>query len=496
MRKILLLVASIVLAPALAWADGYTVPNYSPRDLSMVGSTVAAQEGAGGTYYNPSSLARTEGLNLTLAASLIDIRSTWHDPAGVQQPVEMIAKAVFPPALFASFGMKLDNPFTGKKDMGVAAGVGFNVPYGGNVFWPDTWPGRFDILTVERRIYATYFSVAVQPLPFLRLGSGFIWYRGTEKLSQAATAGALPQYETTAELATAGNAYSFDLSAEVDPLPGLRFGIDYKHQAPMTLTGNAHFVNPAPQLAGQGLVDQAVTHQLTMPNLLMIGAAYQVLPVLLLTAQFSWERYIVYDKDAFIGPLFGIVVPRNYHNSQTYKLGAEYSGVENLRLRAGVAYNVCPTPPEWMSPTIPDGNVWGVGVGASYNISKWVSGMELYAAYYHDFFNDVSTVHNPQNVLAGNYSTFANIASIGLTWNWDPFKAEAPASAPSAKPTSSSAPPPAAAPASAAAAPAAAQPAAAQPAPVSPFPLPPAGEGGTRMPPSVANPEKAPASTK
>ena len=425
MRRYLLIVASLVLVPAAVWADGYSVPNYFPRDLSMAGSAVAAQEGAPGTYQNPSSLSRTEGLNLAFSATLIDIRSTWHDPTGAQAPVSMIAKGAFPPAIFASWGMKLQNPFTDKKDLGVGAGIGFNIPYGGNVFWPDTWPGRFDIITVERRIYGTYFMLAAAPLPWLRVGGGLIWYRGTEKLGQVTTAGSTAggaSYETQAELATAGDAFSFDVSAEFQVLKELRIGIDYKHQAPMTLTGNAHFVNPAPALAGFGLVDQSVTHQLTMPNVLAMGLAYQVLPVLLLTGQFTWERYIVYDKDAFIGPLFGITVARNFHNSQTYKVGAEYSGIENLRLRAGVAYNVCPTPDEWMSPTIPDGNVLALAVGASYNISRWVKGMELYAAYYHDFFKDVSTVHTPQNVFPGNYSTFANIASIGLTWNWDPMK--------------------------------------------------------------------------
>ena len=434
MRKYLLIVASLLLAPAAAWAGGYSVPNYFPRDLSMAGSLTAAQEGASATYGNPSALARTEGFNLALSATLIDIRSTWNDPfvgqgsdpftqdPNYQQSWSMIAKGVFPPAIFASYGLKLKNPFLEGEDLRVAGGIGFNIPFGGNVFWPDKWPGRFDIITVERRIFATYFMLAVEPVKWFRLGGGLIWYRGTEKLGQVATAGALPNFETRAELGTAGDAFSFDVSAEFQPIPPLRIGIDYKHQAPMLLEGQAHFFNPAPQLAGRGLVDQSVQHELTMPNVLHVGAAYQVLPSLLVTAAFSWDRYIVYDKDAFVGPLFNITVARNYHNSHTFRGGAEYSPIENLKVRAGVLRDISPTPKEWMSPTIPDSNVWGVSVGASYNLRQWVENMEIYAAYFHAFFDSTSTVNTPQYVLPGNYDTFANIASIGLTWGWDPMK--------------------------------------------------------------------------
>lgn len=434
MRKYLLIVASLLLAPAAALGGGYSVPNYFPRDLAMAGSLVAAQEGASATYANPSALSRTEGLSLALSGTLIDIRSTWHDPfvgtgaspftadPNYRPSWSMIPKGVFPPALFASYGLKLKNPFLENEDLRVAAGIGFNIPFGGNVFWPDQWPGRFDIITVERRIFGTYFMVAVEPVRWFRIGGGLIWYRGTEKLSQITTAAALPAIETPAELGTAGDAFSFDVSAEFQPIPPLRIGIDYKHQAPMMLEGTAHFGNPAPQLAGRGLVDQSVKHELTMPNVLHVGAAYQVLPSLLVSAAFSWDRYIVYDKDAFVGPLFGITVARNYHNAHTYRLGAEYAPIDELKVRAGVLRDIAPTPKEWMSPTIPDSDVWGVSVGASYNLRKWVDNLEIYAAYFHAFFDDLSTVNTPQYVLPGNYSTFANIASIGVTWNWDPLK--------------------------------------------------------------------------
>src|SRR5205814_1212321 len=53
--------------------------------------------------------------------------------------------------------------------------------------------------------------------------------------------------------------------------------IDYKHQAPLELTGRAHFDNIPGSLTAQ-LHDQNATEHVTAPNILYIGAAYELVP--------------------------------------------------------------------------------------------------------------------------------------------------------------------------------------------------------------------------
>lgn len=412
MRKNLLAVAVLALglSPLAALAAGYTVPNMAPRDLAMSGSLVAAQDDAGAVYQNPAALGKIEGLSLNLGIGLIDIRSHWQNPADATQTSEMDVNLVFPPALHASYGLRLPN------DWGLGFGIAFGVPFGGNVFWPYNWPGRFDIQTVNRRIHGTYLSVGLEPVKWLRLGTGFIWYRGTESLSQAVN---FLGSESTAELGAAGDAYSYDLSAELQPIEALRIAVDYKHQAAMNLTGRAHFSNPPLQLASSTL-DQGVSHELTMPNVLHVGASYRVLPLLLVTGAFTWHRYIVYDKDSFVGSAgTSIVVQRNYKNAQTYRFGVEAGPISGFKVRLGVLRDIAPTPREWMSPTIPDANVWGTSIGVAYAIPS-VPNLEVHAAYFHAFFGQVNTVNTPQNVFPGIYDTWANLASVGVTYRWLP----------------------------------------------------------------------------
>src|SRR5512133_4004046 len=98
MRKNLLTVAVLMVLPALALAGGYSVPNVTPADLAMAGSRMAAQDSAGAVFVNPAALPRLQGLNLSLAGALIDIKSQWSDPLGKQGPVDMETNLVPVPA--------------------------------------------------------------------------------------------------------------------------------------------------------------------------------------------------------------------------------------------------------------------------------------------------------------------------------------------------------------------------------------------------------------
>ena len=247
-----------------------------------------------------------------------------------------------------------------------------------------------------------------------RVGGGLIWYRGTEELSQKVN---FLTTETTARLATSGNKLSFDLSLEVQPVEPLRIGVDYKHKADMSLTGDATFGGAPPQFAAQTL-DQGVRHDLSMPNYFAVGASWQFSPALLVTGAFNWNRFSVYDKDAFIGDKgAAIVVQRNYHNSYTFRLGAEVVAMPRLKVRAGILRNIAPTPLEWLSPTIPDADVWAASVGLGYTV---MTGLDVNVAYYHDFFDKVTTPASgpggTYNVFPGTYETHANIASVGISW--------------------------------------------------------------------------------
>lgn len=400
-----LLAAAAILVPAAAFAGGYIVPNTAPRDLGMADSAVANQTNASAVFKNPAALAGFQGLSIEASGAVIDFRSTWSDPTGAtgSGPVTMIPKAAFPPTIFASYSGRT-------RGIGWGVGGGWSIPGGGEVFWPGNWPGRQAVLLVDRRINGLYLTGGVQPIPQLKVGGGLIYYRGTEHLAQAVN---FISNEGGAELGTSGGGFSYDLSAEVTPIPSipLTIGFDYKHQSLLTLDGHAHF-DGAPPALKPGALDQGVTHKLTFPNQLNAGIAYRPIEPLLVTFGYTWERYVVYRSDVFAGDLgTTVVVPREYHHGSTFRFGAEVSALPILRVRAGLLRDNSPTNTNFLHPSIPDASSTALTFGASVDVAP---GLELSAAYFHDWQD--STTTTSADTFPGTYDTRANIYSIGLVY--------------------------------------------------------------------------------
>lgn len=403
MRKFFVAIAAL-LVPVAASAGGYVVPNINARDLAMAGSAQAAQDDAAATYSLPAALARLNGLSLSADVSLIDFRSTWTDPTSGATST-MIPKAAFPPALYLAYGLPLSN------GMRVGLGAGLTIPGGGFVFWQPNWPGRNEIISVDRKVYGTYLTAGVQLMPQLRLGGGLVYYRTTEHLIQGVNfLGPVPGQ---IELGTVGGALSYDLSVELQPLMSLPFTIafDYKHQGVQTLTGQAHATNvPAGLLPA--LLDQHVSHVLTYPNQINLGAGYRPIAPVLVTFDWTWERFHVYKQDLFVGDRgVTVVVPRDYKNGYTLRVGTEVKVLPLLKLRAGVLRDFSPSRPETLSPTLPDASSTAISFGVGVDPTP---SLEISASYFHDWQDAISTAGT--EVFAGSYDTRANIFALSLTY--------------------------------------------------------------------------------
>jgi len=406
MRTLKLVLA--LLLPSIALANGYDVPNVSPRDLAMSGSAVAAQVDAEAAYANPSALSKVEGLSLQLAGSLLDLSTKWTAPGTgplAGQSAHTKTSLVAPVSLFLSYGFKL-----GGQNAGV--GLGMNIPAGGNVYWPDDWVGRGSIITVDRKIYGFYLTGGFEVVPGLRLGAGPVYYYGTEYLKQ----GIQPFPDAFGELSTKGGAFSFDLSAEytLSVLP-LSFGVDFKYKGTLKMSGNGHYNVPPGTLPGTPPpVDQGVTHDLTYPSVLNVGVAYRVMQPWLLTAAFTWNGYSVYQSDVFVGDKgTTITVPRNYKDGYTFRLGTEFDLNPKLQLRAGFLRDISGLDASVYSPSLPDSNAWSGALGLAWWIEKDFS---IQGAFFYAWLDPVTT-DNPQ--LPGTFKTEVWIASAGITWRTD-----------------------------------------------------------------------------
>lgn len=438
--------ASILLAPSLALASGYSLPNTNPRDLSMCASSVAAQRDSGAAFALPAALARMEGPSAGASFGIVHVFNTWKDPS-TGQKVSM--DTTFSPlgTLNVSYGGKV--PFLGNRGVGV--GVGFQ-PFGGAIVsWPAGWPGRYRILEVDRKVFSGVATVGVELHPQVRVGGGFVYYYTWEKLSQnawmAPFTGAGPGSPGTWNPATpdatgtidlSGGAPSYDLSAEIDPVKGLplTIGVDYKHKATQTLDGDVSWsgLTPIAQTLSTSLApifaNQKAKQRLTIPNVLNVGAAYRVARPLLVTATFTFDRWVVYDEDRFVGANGAyIAVPRHYRNGQTYRAGVEYDLLADFQVRVGIERDVSGLRSQYASPTLPDASSWAGSLGASYRLGR---GFHLDAAVFYAMMDKVTVPSSaagleppqsatvgslvPTGTFRGEYTPSALVYTVGLGW--------------------------------------------------------------------------------
>ncbi|HEX2689537.1 MAG TPA: outer membrane protein transport protein [Kofleriaceae bacterium] len=407
MRTFILAIAATILVPSAALAGGYVIPNESPRALGLSQAAVANETGADAIFLNTAALAGQEGFDASAAGELLVNRTDWSDPS--LGSASLIPQANMPPTAAVSYGQKLDN------GMAWGAGAGVGVPAGGSLKWPNGWAGQEAIQSVSQQVFAIGIGAAFQPLPYLKLGASYLRFQAVEELHQSINY--LDHYGD-ADLAMSGGANGFGVAAEVKvPTIPLTIGVTYSHSADLPLTGDVHFT--AVPAAFQPMIhDQGVTEHLTIPNVLFVGAAYQVMPNLTVMAAYDFERWSVYKSDMFVGDSgFSVTVPRNYNNAYVMRLAGEWQKLPflpQLTARAGILRSISDQPVDTVSPSLTDGNSWAVSVGGGYNVTP---GLRVDLGYQHAFFDDV-TAMGPE-AFPGSYKTQVDLVSLGVNWRSD-----------------------------------------------------------------------------
>ena len=399
-----LIIAITILVPAAASAGGYVIPTENARDLGLSQAAVADETGAEATFLNTAALAGQEGLNISVSGELLVNRTDWSDPA--LGSASLIPQANPPPTAAISYGMHLGN------GMALGAGVGFGVPAGGSLKWPNGWAGQEYIQSVSQQVFAMGVGVGFQPLPYLKLGATYLRFQAVEELHQSINY--LDHYGD-AGIAMSGGGNGFGVAAEVRvPNAPLSFGVTYSHSVDMPLTGDAHFTGVPPTFQPL-LHDQGVSQNLYIPNVLFLGAAYEVMPNLKVMTCFDFEHWSPYKEDKFTGDDgFAVSVPRDYKDAYVFRIAGEWAKLPFLPAltgRAGILRSMSDQPTETLSPSLTDGNSWAFSLGAGYNVTP---SLRVDLGWQHAIFDDVTA--SGMETFPGTYKTMVDLGSLGINW--------------------------------------------------------------------------------
>jgi long-chain fatty acid transport protein len=351
------------------------------------GTGVAAPCGDGSTiFFNPAGLAFSSGQAVSVGATFIAAAGSFtNDITGDKTNLE---KKVIPvPSGY--YQRPLNDRWS--------VGLGVFVPYGLETNWPENFEGRF--LGYRSMIRAVYVqpTAAVKLTDWLAVGGGVdltflhVQLRQHADLSTVAAAPGvtfgnlgIPSGTDFADANLHGNATNMGANLGIQLKVNSRLSLGARYLTRQRVEINKASVdftqintgillpqgNPLGLPAGtpldavlapQFLPDSQLSNQtgntvLTLPEQLVVGAAYDVTPKLKLLFDYQWVNWQVFDALVLNFQHAGQkIIVENYNATSGFRFGGEYAYSPDTHFRLGVLTHEAAAPSQTVTPNLPEG---------------------------------------------------------------------------------------------------------------------------------------------
>jgi len=389
--------------PGAVQAGGFLLTEQSAEGVGTASAVSASTAEPAAVWYNPAALSFMPGIQ----ASLTGVGYLGHSKFETKEGGESIDASPtvqVVPGLFA----------TGRLNDTFAFGFGVFVPFGLGIRWPDDWIGR--VYGIESSITALYINptASIKILPNLSIGIGLDVVKSAVEFING-----LPTSDDDT-VHVGGDAWG--LGGNVGVLycllpEQLHFAATYRSRVKLDFSGSADFQIEEPVFSS-ALFDQAGEAQLTLPDIIVLGAMYRPHPRLRLEPNLYivlWSTYdkIVLDFENPDTPDSGFYP--NYRDMLSLRLGAEWDlPVDGLKVRGAFAYEEDPVPKTGLSPTLPDNANIGLSLGIGYQIGVVTVDLGYLAVFFLPAeARQPSDLSKPPQSPEGTY--YVNVQLVGLT---------------------------------------------------------------------------------
>jgi long-chain fatty acid transport protein len=351
-------------------ASGFAVIERDAAGLGRAYAGQAAMVAAGSMSFNPAALPE----QATVSGSLHGLRNTLApEDAGVD---------ALAPALYGAYR---------------GFGVGLYAPFGLATDYPADWSGRYAALFSQIRSARIQIAGGVQASETLRLGAGVFLQHLSADLSNAYPLGPL---DSEIRIDGEDNAPGWSAGALWHPSPDLSLGLSYTSPVEHGLHGRATL----PSGSTSTRVD------LTTPEALSAGLAWQLRPAWRLSGGATWTRWSRLERlDIRLSSGQVLAEVHDWRDTWRIALGVEHTHGP-LTLRAGLARDQSPVPDaDRRYPRLPDSDrTWGA-LGIGYRAGDWV----VDVGYAHLWFDARDGAHPPVA-----YRSSTDILALGITRSW------------------------------------------------------------------------------
>lgn len=405
MKQIISALIIFFLCCAQAFAGGFQLNEHGAKAMGMGGAFTAIANDPSAVYWNGAGLTQLWGTNFILGSTMIAPASSFRGAIPQVTEYKTIAQQFFPVHFFGTH--RISNDF--------AVGLGFTTPFGLGTKWDDNWVGKYLALNTNLMAFTISPVLAYQITNGLSVSAAFVYSFAsveiTKKNSQAPFAG-------DAFIKLKGNdnaAFGYNLGLMYKPIQTLSFGVSFHSQIKYDFKGTAE--STGAKLLSDKLPNGDITAKLTTPMNLAFGVSYEIMPEFKVSSDFQYVGWSSYDTLAidFKDPKFADqAAPRLYDDSYIVRLGGEIKLSEQFNALAGIYFDKSPVKTQYISPSLPEGNRFGLSLGFDY---KFLDNLALSASYLHIFASQV-TVTNSTDLFNGTYNSNADIAALSLSFGF------------------------------------------------------------------------------
>lgn len=420
----LMVVVGLSLLPAFAMGSGFALFEHGARGVALAGAFGATADDPTALYYNPAGAAFLSGTQVAGGAYFIGLSSSVNGAnpyPGKGYRAEQESQIFYPPHFYA----------TGRISENLRWGLASNAPFGLGTWWKDDFAGRYITKRADLKVFNFNPSIAYRLSDDAALAVGLDYYVASIDLTRSI--GAMNPF--TQQVTEVGQVHlyakrqtglGFNLGFLGKLGGGMSVGVTYRSKVKVYFDGNASFVQfPSGNADFDAIVrtqipfaiNPAVESKIEFPDEMRVAFAWRNDRW---SAEFDWMRSGWSSFGALPITIKGYkalssVRPENYHDSNTYRFGMEYTKSPTWAWQFGVLYDESPVPTETVSPLLPDADRIGLCVGFSYGMSER---MRLDVGYMHLDFPKRPTQGRDGDGFNGTYHNGAELLGFTVVYKF------------------------------------------------------------------------------
>jgi long-chain fatty acid transport protein len=386
------ILAFALIFPVSGWALGIRLFDHDAFATARGDAFVATADNPSAIYYNPAGITLTEGHNARAGVNLLGVEATY-DRRDFREIKTDNDLATIPGFFYTYAPSNL--PF--------ALGVGYYLPYGLALDWPENNPFRTTTIHGELE-YHTFSGVAAwKPFKSLSVAAGPTFNYACVDLRRGI---ALPGDSFKFN----GSDYDWGATAGLlwQPFTKHSFGLSYRSETMMTFEGKSR-VAPYP------VPVQNASTELPFPQVIIVGYSFRPTPNWNFEVDIDWTDWDSVNTPVLKQKTGNVPLPLRWKSSWAIEAGATRYFDNGMHVSAGYVYLENSVPENSFNPLVPDQDlhVFSAGVGGRWKRLSWDATYQFTYGPGRDVSHSVygATVN-------GHYTFVAHAFSLSLGWHF------------------------------------------------------------------------------